>query len=142
MFDKVYVAIATNPEKHTHMFDQVERRKMMEEIIQVHLPVDAVDIIVLQTTDVVVDVAANLGCDFLIRGIRDQNDISHERMIYDVNKAISNIETIYIMCDKEMVNVSSSVVRNIIKYSKDRDPVSRINMLKAYIPAIIMGRFV
>lgn len=136
IFDKVYVAIAVNPAKEC-MFTSEARRKMLEIALKPYLESERCDIVVLYNEDIVIDLAHNLGCSHLIRGIRDQNDIPHERMIYDVNKSISRkIETIFIMSDTTLVTVSSSLVRNIIKYTDryNNFSYSKLDMLSEYMP--------
>lgn len=138
LFDKVYIAIAVNPVKEC-MFSSDDRQEMLEVAMKDILNKDQCNIIVMYEDDIVIDLAHNLDCHYLIHGIRDQSDILHERMIYDINKALSSdIDTVFIMCDSDLVNISSSAVRNVIKYSSNLETNKYVRALYRYLPSKVI----
>ena len=53
--------------------------------------------------------------NFIIRGLRNPSDFEYEKTIAQTNTDISNIETVFFLATKENLNISSSVVRELIK---------------------------
>ena len=55
----------------------------------------------------------------LLRGVRSVRDFEYERDIADVNMRLGGIDTVLLVSEPEYASVSSSVVRELMKYGKD-----------------------
>lgn len=113
MFKEVDILIASNPNKK-YMFTPKERLEMINEIEDLNFCVN------IWSNDLVINYA-NRFCTnpVLVRGIRNTTDMLEEMKLADINKEIGGIDTIFIPCSNEYRNVSSSLVKELIKYNKD-----------------------
>jgi len=66
-----------------------------------------------------VDFANQCGAGFILRGIRTAADFEYERAIAQVNKAMTGIESVFLLTTPEHTPVNSSIVRDIIKHKGD-----------------------
>ncbi|MDR1500191.1 MAG: pantetheine-phosphate adenylyltransferase [Tannerellaceae bacterium] len=65
------------------------------------------------------DFAAMCGARFILRGIRSVNDFEYEKNIADVNRQLSGIETFILFTEPQHTHISSSIVRELLRYGKD-----------------------
>ena len=56
---------------------------------------------------------------FILRGIRTVNDFEYEKTIADVNRKLTGIETFILFTEPEHTHISSSIVRELLRYGKD-----------------------
>jgi pantetheine-phosphate adenylyltransferase len=123
LFDKVYVTSFDNTEKKNTLFTAEERLEMLR------LACYGTDgrVIVDATTELVADYAKSKGAGFLIKGVRGMIDYEYEYSLFLINREIgNNIETIFFPAKNEHLYISSTFVREMIKYKRD---ISR------YVPA-------
>lgn len=114
LFDFVYVIISDNSQKKTRLFDI---NKMMHTINSTLSSRNIKNVLCRTTNKLIADLAKDLGCDYLIRGLRNPNDYNYEENIAKINKELnSSLKTIYFRSENEIV--SSSFVRELIKYNK------------------------
>lgn len=114
MFDSIVIAIGISPSK------QVTEEEIAGRIEPIqHLYADDPRIEVTYYTGLTVDAAAEHGCRFLLRGIRNSTDMEYERTLADVNRHIAGIETVVLFTLPELGAVSSSVVRELERYGHD-----------------------
>lgn len=66
-----------------------------------------------------VDFALEVGAHFILRGIRTVNDFEYEKTIADVNRKLTGIETFILFTEPEHTHISSSIVRELLRYGKD-----------------------
>ena len=66
-----------------------------------------------------VKVAKEVGAGFILRGIRTVNDFEYEKTIADVNRKLTGIETFILFTEPEHTHISSSIVRELLRYGKD-----------------------
>ena len=66
-----------------------------------------------------IDFAKQQNVDFILRGIRNINDFEYEKNIADINRKLSNIDTLFMFSEPEYGYISSSLVRELIHYKKD-----------------------
>ena len=111
--DEVIIGIGSNEGKHNLI--PVEKRT---EIIR-RLYMDEPRIKVEAYSGLTVDFARKHDAAFIIRGIRSVKDFEYEESIADINRKLSNIETIFLFTEPELASVSSSVVRELLHYGKD-----------------------
>ncbi len=113
VFDEVVIAIGINAQKHT-MFSVEERMTMLQ---QLYAQEERVRIV--SYNDLTVDVARRYGAQFMLRGVRSVIDFEYEKSLADVNREISGVETILLFTEPIYAHISSSVVRELIRYGHD-----------------------
>ena len=111
MFDKVIVAIGVNSEKHS-MFSVEQRKQWVE---QTFLDIDNVETIAYE--GLTTQFCRNVGAKYLIRGVRNSMDLIYEQQIADLNRRVApEIETVLLLTRPELADISSSAVRELLKY--------------------------
>ena len=115
LFDEVHVVIFGNTEKGGKgMFDRDECFNMLklsvEELGNVRAAV---------SSSLVVDYASENSIDVIVKGVRDTVDFEYEHGLYVINKDIGNIDTLFVPASPEYKHVSSTFVRDMIKYGRD-----------------------
>lgn len=113
MFDKVVVAVGRNLGKNC-MFSLEERVSAIE---KVYAGNDRVSVAVYDT--LTMDFARSVGAVALLRGVRSVKDFEYERDIADINLRFGGMDTVLLISEPEYASVSSSVVRELMKYGKD-----------------------
>ena len=113
MFDKVVVAVGRNLGKNC-MFSLEERVAAIE---KVYAGNDRVSVAVYDT--LTMDFARSMGAVALLRGVRSVKDFEYERDIADINLRLGGMDTVLLISEPEYASVSSSVVRELMKYGKD-----------------------
>lgn len=114
LFDKVYVDLGINSAKTRH-YDANLMKKAMEEVFMED-GIDNVEVVIYDGATI--DLAEELGVDMIIRGIRDSIDLAEEERAAALNYDYSGIDTMYVRAG-DFGNISSSVVRELLKYNKD-----------------------
>ncbi|MDD4823046.1 MAG: pantetheine-phosphate adenylyltransferase [Bacteroidales bacterium] len=114
--DEIIIAIGVNDSKRTY-FSSQSRLKMIEELYkdEPRVKVEAYD-------SLTICFAQQKGASLILRGIRTVNDFEYEKTIADMNRKISGIETILLFTEPEYACISSSAVRDLLKYNKDVVP--------------------
>ncbi len=116
LFDKLYVVIGVNAEK-TPIFTKEARLKMLEGVCDKFENVE-----VLFHEGMLVDFMKKYGVKYTVRGVRNDSDYAYENHMHFVNKDLyPEIVTLFIPCDKELVSVSSTQVRNAVKNGEKLD---------------------
>lgn len=115
LFDQLYVGIFYNP--HKMGFLPIESRKKTVEKAVGHLK----NVEVMASHDeLVVDVARKLGVQVLVRGLRNAADLQYEASFdYYNHQLASELETIYLHSRLEHIHISSSAVRELLKFGQD-----------------------
>ena len=65
------------------------------------------------------DLAHEVGATAPLRGVRTVKDFEYERELADVNRLMGGIETVLLVREPEYAHISSSLVRELLKYGKD-----------------------
>ena len=115
LFDKVYVVIAENSSKKRR-YDVDFMKKKIEEAIEAKGYSEKVE--VFASGKLIVRIAEELGCDYLIRGLRNATDYAYEENIALINTAINEkIRTIYLRATD--ASISSSMVYELYQHGED-----------------------
>jgi pantetheine-phosphate adenylyltransferase len=129
MFDEVVIAIMVNPEK-TPYFTEGER----EEMLRLYFPKEN-RIRTVVWSGLIVDLLKKENTPFYVRGIRNTVDFEYENAnLYASRKLDPSVIAVYIPCRQELLHVSSSVVKNSLKFSTPIDEYVD-EKVKAYILA-------
>ncbi|MDO5571385.1 MAG: pantetheine-phosphate adenylyltransferase [Bacteroidales bacterium] len=113
LFDELIISIGINESKRTY-FTLDERIEMIK-----NLYMDYPNIKVCAYDFLTVDFAKEKGAQFILRGIRTVNDFEYEKTIADVNRKISGVETLILFTEPEFTHISSTIVRELMRYNKD-----------------------
>ena len=92
-------------------------RKRLEAIQELYK--DEPRVRVMSYDSLTVDFAQQMNAGFILRGIRTVNDFEYEKSIADVNRKLSGIETFILFTEPEHTHISSSIVRELLRYGKD-----------------------
>ena len=125
LWDEVVVAALRNPQKGEPMFEVDERQKMLEECTA-HLP----NVRIVGFAKLVVEVAQEVGADFIIKGLRAVSDFESEMHQAHMNLAISGVHTVFVPSATQHSFVASKLIREIARFGGDvtsmvPDPVAR-----------------
>ena len=111
--DELVIGIGVNDNKRSHY--DVERRLQTIRSYYRNEPRVQVE----AYTDLTVDFARRVDAQLIIRGIRTVKDFEYEETIADINRKLTGIETILLFTEPELTAVSSTIVRELLKYGKD-----------------------
>ncbi len=108
LFDELIVAIGQNPEKQT-IFDVHERLDMIRTLVDECCTNTRVEAF----TGLTVDYARAVGATVILRGLRNVSDLHYEFQLALTNRAIADIETVFIMTGEAYAFTSSSLIKQI-----------------------------
>jgi len=108
LFDELVVAIGRNPAK-TELFTMDERVDMIRGILDSR----GINATVETYTGLTVDFARQRGADVILRGLRNVSDLNFEFQLALTNRAIADIETVFIMSGEAYGFTSSSLIKQI-----------------------------
>ena len=109
LFDRVTVAILTNPEK-TPLFAAEERREIIQEVVKGQFPNVDVEIF----NGLLVDYAKRKQARAIVRGIRAVTDYEYEFQMALMNRRLApQIETVFMMPAENYSYLSSSLVKEV-----------------------------
>lgn len=116
-FDRVYILIADNPDKK-YMFDTTERTAIIEDAL--NSPEYKGRVFVHSWHKMTVEWCIAAEVYTIVRGIRDVNDMAYELNMARTNRILgedydANIDTLFIPTYGDVVSVSSSLIRMLIK---------------------------
>ena len=120
LFDKIYVTSFNNSAKKT-MFTSEERLEMLrlacdgieDNNIKEKITVDA-------TGELLADYAISKGAGVVVKGVRNMIDYEYEYNLFRINMAIGdNIDTLFFPAKTEHLYISSTFVREMIRYNRD-----------------------
>ena len=125
LFDYLYVGIFYNP--HKNGFLPIESRLRTVKKAVVHL--NNVQVIASHD-ELVVDVARKLDAEVLVRGLRNATDLQYEASFDFYNHQLAGeMETIYLHSRPEHIYISSSAVRELLKFGQD---------ISGYVPNVVL----
>lgn len=114
LFDRVIVAIASNPTK-TPLFDPDNRVKMATAVLA-----DIANVEVCGFSDLLVDFAQQCKANVILRGLRAVSDFEFEMQLASMNRRLdSRIETVFMTPSEETSFISASLVREIALHGGD-----------------------
>lgn len=111
--DEVIIAIGINEQKHS-LFPVEKREQMIRDLYK-----DEPRVKVMSYSNMTVDFAREVGANTIIRGIRTVKDFEYEETIADINRKLTGIETIFLFTEPDLASISSSIVRELMKYNKE-----------------------
>ncbi len=112
VFDEVWLVVAETPRKES-FFSVEERVAMLRELYK-----DEKRVKVDHWGGLMMDYARNHGIKVMIRGLRAASDFEYEFMMASMNKSLNpNVETFFMMTAQHLYFVSSSMIKELAKFS-------------------------
>ncbi len=113
LFDELIVAVGRSPIKNP-LFTPEERVEMIAELIA-----DIPGVSVESFDGLTVKYAAQKKADVILRGLRSLTDVQHEFQLAMTNRAVTGIETVFIMTSEQYGFTSSTLIREIASLGGD-----------------------
>ncbi|MGV3686876.1 MAG: pantetheine-phosphate adenylyltransferase [Daejeonella sp.] len=114
LFDKVVIGIGLNSTKAAFL-DIETRKKMLLAVFS-----DEARVEVATYEGLTVEFCKKIGAAYMIRGIRTVSDFEYEKAIAQMNHALEpEIESIFIVSKPGYSSISSTIVRDILRYNGD-----------------------
>lgn len=129
LFDRLIVAIGTNPDKsYTYSLDQ--RLEMISEALK-----DKMNVKVCYFHNrYLVDFAREENAQYILRGIRSSADFEYERWMRHINHDMSpEVSTVFLMPPRDIAELSSSMVKGLI------GPTGWESQVRRYVPAHVFS---
>lgn len=124
LFDKIIIAVGTNPDKK-YTFSHAARLRMISEAVQNDTHVTIAEF----HNRFLVDFAREHGATVMIRGIRSTQDYEYERVMRHINADMEpGISTIFLMPPRDIAELSSSMIKGLI------GPVGWEEQVRRYVP--------
>jgi pantetheine-phosphate adenylyltransferase len=127
VFDKVVVAIATNPGKDSSLFSLEERLQMVREVfrdLKHRVQADSFE-------GLLVDYAERKGARVIIRGLRAVSDFEYEFQMAMMNHRLKPaLETFFMMTGESEFYTSSRLVKEVVSLGGDVSGLVPTNVLK------------
>mgnify|MGYP000645707489 CR=1 FL=1 len=130
IFDRLYVAIGSNPSKN-YTFSVEERLKLLRESLPSceRLTISHFD------NRYLVDYANEADAHYILRGIRSPSDYEYERVMRHINGDMApEISTVFLMPPRDIAELSSSMVKGLI------GPDGWEETVKRYVPPIVFEK--
>ena len=114
LFDEVVVAAVRNPQKGAPLFTLEERQDLIAEATG-HLD----NVRITMFSSLVVDLAREVGADFIVKGLRVVSDFESELMMAQMNKRVSGVDTLFIPSGSSHSYLASKLIREIARFGGD-----------------------
>jgi pantetheine-phosphate adenylyltransferase len=136
IFDKLYIAIGTNPGKKT-TFNLPERIQMIKNAFPNEPRIEVTSF----ENQFLVNFCKNKKIDVMVRGIRNVADLEYETQILYINEKINkNIRSVYFIPPTELAGVSSSMVKGMIGFPEWQFAVEGL-VPKANMPILMTKHY-
>ena len=118
LYDEVVVAILHNPAKEG-TFTVAERIGFLEDVVA-GLPTGADNVRVEAFAGrLLVDVCRDLEAQVVVKGLRGGTDFAYEVPMALMNRHLNGLETLFLPGDPSLEHVSSSRVKEVVRYGGD-----------------------
>lgn len=127
-FSKVIFAIGVNSKKQP-LFSIEERIALSQEVLK-----DVPNVEVLGFENLMVDFAAEVGAEIIVRGLRAVSDYEFELQLANTNRRLNkDIDTVFLTPSEEHSFVSSTLVKEVARYRGDVSSFCHPEVEKALI---------
>jgi pantetheine-phosphate adenylyltransferase len=107
-FGELVVAIVVNPQKRAPMFSLEEREQMLAASVAT-----LENVRVEHFRGLLADYVRALEADVIVKGLRVVSDFESEMSAALMNRALSDVDTLFLMSDQRYSFVSSSLVKEV-----------------------------
>lgn len=113
LFDRVVIGVGVHDVKHP-LYPTEQRTEFIRRLYK-----DESRVEVVSYDDLTIDLARRVDAEFIVRGLRSVKDFEYERDVAAMNKRLGGVETVLLLTEPQHAAISSSVVRELIKYGRD-----------------------
>ena len=113
LFDEIVIAIGVNDSKRS-MFSVETRIKSISELY-----INEPKVRVIEYSGLTIEAAQEVGAEYILRGVRMIQDFEYEKNLAEINRSLSGLETVLLYTLPEHSHISSSTVRELLKYKRD-----------------------
>jgi pantetheine-phosphate adenylyltransferase len=110
LFDEIILAIGTNSSKK-YMFSLEERLHFLRETYK-----DEPKVKVETYQGLTVDFCKSQQAGFILRGLRNGQDLEFEKAIGQTNYKMAGIESVFLISSSGKAHISSTVVRDVMQH--------------------------
>ena len=130
LFDELIIAVGRSPIKN-QLFSPEERVEMIAELVEEmpHVSVESFE-------GLTVEYAEARQASVILRGLRSLTDVQYEFQLAMTNRAVTGIETIFIMTGEQYGFTSSTLIREVASLGGDLS-----NLIPANVHKRLEGRF-
>ena len=131
LFDRLIVAVGTNPDKR-YTFSLAERLDMLRETLKPYRNLTVTSF----SNRYLIDYAKLIRATHVLRGIRSAADYEFERTMRNINGDLdSRICTVFLMPPRDIAEVSSIMVKGLV------GPKGWQKVVRKYVPDPVYRRF-
>ena len=130
LFDELIIAVGRSPVKN-QLFSPEERIEMIAELIG-----DMPGVSVESFEGLTVEYAAAKRASVILRGLRSLTDVQYEFQLAMTNRAVTGIETVFVMTSEQYGFTSSTLIREVASLGGDLS-----NLIPASVHKRLEGRF-
>lgn len=112
LFDRVVIAIGQNSNK-----EEGNKQENKTAIALLYQQEPRIKVITYQSLTADLVKKENATC--IIRGIRNESDLTYEQEIAQANYTFFQVETVFLLASPQLKEISSNMVREMKKYGKD-----------------------
>lgn len=138
LFDKLIVAIGTNPGKSgRYMFSVEERREMTEKTVASFSSTFQNVTVESMSDEYLYSFALRHNAEFILRGVRNIVDFEYEQSFCAFNKkAAPSVSTVFLTPPHEVGLISSSFIKGLIGYKGWEA------LLYSYVPQVVYDKII
>ena len=129
LYDEVFVVILHNPNK-SGLFTVDERVEFIEAEIAENPALANVKVLAFANR-LLVDVCRELEVDAIVKGLRGETDYAYELPMAVMNRWMTGVETLFIPGAPEYTQVSSSLMKEVVRFGGDIDGLVTPRVLEA-----------
>ena len=115
VFDEIIIAVGKNSSK-SYMFNLKERISFIKKSFETNSKIT-----IESYSDLTIKFCESRNIKFLVRGLRNINDFVFEKDTKDIQETFSSIKTVYFISGKNFSYVSSTLIRDLIKFGGKYD---------------------
>ena len=108
LFGDVVLGVLVNFEKPSGMFSPEERVELARASL-----VDRASVTVRAFGGLAVQAAAEVGADFIVKGLRTPSDFDIEQQMAHMNHSVTGVRTVFLPCRPNLGFISSRFIREI-----------------------------
>lgn len=128
LFDQLVVAVGHNPEKQP-LFDLAERMDLIRSVLG-----DELSRVKVESYDgLTVDYARRIGAAAILRGLRNTTDLHFEMQLAITNRAVADIETVFVITGEPYALTSSSLIKQLAACGD-------VDNLKRFVPSLVLDK--
>jgi pantetheine-phosphate adenylyltransferase len=138
LHDEVVVAVLHNPAK-AGTFTPEERVAFVERAVEAAGLTDRVRVEAFAGR-LLVDVCRDVGADVVVKGLRGGTDFAYELPMALMNRHLTGVETVFLPGEPSYGHVSSSLVKEVVRYGGDVDGLVPDEVRDALVARLRDGR--